>query len=140
MFLGTYDRKIDDKGRLVLPTSFRDKLGDRVVCTIGIESCVLVFPFDLWTLFIARFDSLSFSKEKSRNFKRIFFSMADEVSPDKAGRIALSSPLQDYASLSDDVSVIGVDDHIEIWNKAKWIDQRSSLIDSVGDIIEEVMD
>lgn len=66
--------------------------------------------------------------------------MADEVSPDKAGRIALSSPLQDYASLSDDVSVIGVDDHIEIWNKAKWIDQRSSLIDSVGDIIEEVMD
>lgn len=139
MFLGTYDRKIDDKGRLVLPTSFRDKLGLKVVCTIGIESCVLVFPFELWNLFISKFDSLSFSKEKSRNFKRIFFSMADEVSPDRSGRIALSSSLQEYASLSDDVSVIGVDDHIEIWNKAKWISQRTDLINSVGDIIEEVM-
>lgn len=139
MFLGTYDRKIDDKGRLVLPASFRDGLGLKSVCTIGIEPCVLVFPYDLWNLFTAKFDDLSFSKEKSRNFKRIFFSMADEAVPDRSGRIGLSLSLQKYASLSGDVSVIGVDDHIEIWDKAKWLAKRTDLINSVGEIIEEVM-
>ncbi|WP_338033051.1 division/cell wall cluster transcriptional repressor MraZ [Dethiosulfovibrio faecalis] len=139
MFMGNYDHKIDDKGRMILPSRFRHALGSPVVCTVGIERCMSVYPLDSWQTFVARFDELPFSKEKSRNFKRVLFSMADEIVPDKTGRILIAPSLRGYGGLEEDVSVIGVEDHIEIWDRVRWNDRRSTLLGDLGKMIEEVM-
>lgn len=140
MFLGSYDHKIDEKGRMILPSRFRRALGSPVICTVGIERCMAVYPVESWETFVARFDELPFSREKSRNFKRVLFSMADEITPDKTGRILISPSLRSYAGLDEDVSVIGVEDHIEIWDRNRWNDRRTTLLSGLGEMIEEVIE
>ncbi|PIE54947.1 MAG: cell division/cell wall cluster transcriptional repressor MraZ [Dethiosulfovibrio peptidovorans] len=140
MFLGSFDHKIDEKGRLILPSRFRRALGSPLICTVGMEQCMAIYPMENWEAFVSRFDALPFSKERARNFKRVLFSMADEVVPDKTGRIMISPGLRNYACLDGDVSVIGVEDHIEIWDSQRWVERRSALLDGLGSMIEEVME
>lgn len=117
MFLGADTHTLDPKGRVVLPRRFRDELADGCVVTKGQERQLLVFPPEEYQRQAAQVKGKEATRAW-RRYERQFFSSADAQTLDKAGRLLLRSELRDWASLEDgdEVKVLGVMDHIELWN------------------------
>ena len=120
MFMGEYQHTIDPKNRLIVPSKFREGLGQRFVITKGLDHCLFVYPIDEWKLLEGKLRSLPFTKADARAFVRFFFSGASECEIDKQGRILLPPNLRSHAQLDKDVMVIGVASRIEIWAKEVW--------------------
>jgi MraZ protein len=121
MFLGEYRHSLDEKGRLTLPSKFRDKLASGIVVTRGLDGCLFVFSAETWQAFTKILnEQLPFTQKSARDFSRFFFSGASDMIPDRQGRILLPSFLREYADLQSDVVVIGANTRIELWNPEKW--------------------
>ncbi len=138
MLIGSYEHRLESKGRLVLPARFREDLGDSLVASIGIEHCIAVYSLDRWSELFEKLKSLSYSKERSRAFLRLFLAMAHEISVDPTGRVLIPQPLRDHASLKNRVCVTGVGDHLEIWDYDLWEEYRSRALSDFPRIVEEV--
>ena len=136
MFMGEYNHSIDAKGRLIIPSKFRDTLGDEFVVTKGLEGCLFVFEKYDFETFMDKLNEKSDLEAKVRKIKRFFISGAQEMEPDKQGRMLVPSVLREYAGLEKEVVFAGVGGHIEIWDKAKWEDVTS--FDDINDIAEEL--
>lgn len=134
MFMGEYHHNIDEKGRLILPSKFRDALGDKFVVTRGLEKCLYVYSMADWNKIVEKLNTLPFTKKDARIFIRSFFSGATECEFDKQGRINITSPLVSYADLQKECIVIGANDRIEIWSKTGWDD----FFDTNSEILEEI--
>ena len=93
MFIGEYHHSIDDKGRLIIPSKFREELGNNFIITRGIENCLFVYSLDSWNEIVRKIESLPFTKKDARTFARFFLSGASEAEFDKQGRINITSPL-----------------------------------------------
>ena len=117
MFMGEYHHNIDEKGRLIMPSKFRYDLGENFIVTRGIDSCLFVYPKETWNKLTSKLNELSFTKKDVRSFQRFFLSAATLSEFDKQGRINIPTPLADYASLTKECVVIGLNDRIEIWSK-----------------------
>ena len=120
MFMGEYHHSVDPKGRLIVPSKFRDGLGQNFVITKGLDNCLFVYPMDEWLVIEKKLKNLPFTKADARAFVRFFFSGANECELDKQGRILLPSNLREYAQFDKDVVIIGVSSRIEIWSKEGW--------------------
>jgi MraZ protein len=120
VFLGTYNPRLDDKGRLFLPAKFRDELAGGVVLTRGQERCLFVFPRAAFTAKAEELQSASLTSKAARDYGRMFFSSASDEVPDKQGRITVPPPLRQYAGLERDCVVIGANTRLEIWDAAAW--------------------
>ena len=138
MFIGEYHHTIDDKGRIIIPAKFRDALGNNFIVTRGIENCLFVYSNEDWDKICNKLNSLPFTKKDARVFNRFFMSGATSVELDKQGRVNLTSPLIDYASLKKDCVVIGTGDRLEIWAKESWDNFFNSTKDSMSDIAENL--
>ena len=136
MFMGEYNHSIDAKGRLIIPSKFRDMLGDEFVVTKGLEGCLFVFEKYDFETFMDKLNEKSDLEAKVRKIKRFFISGAQEMEPDKQGRMLVPPVLREYAGLEKEVVFAGVGGHIEIWDKAKWEDITS--FDDINDIAEEL--
>ena len=136
MFMGEYNHSIDAKGRLIIPSKFRDTLGDEFVVTKGLEGCLFVFEKYDFETFMDKLNEKSDLEAKVRKIKRFFISGAQEMEPDKQGRKLVPPVLREYAGLEKEVVFAGVGGHIEIWDKAKWEDVTS--FDDINDIAEEL--
>ena len=136
MFMGEYNHSIDAKGRLIIPSKFRDTLGDEFVVTKGLEGCLFVFEKYDFETFMDKLNEKSDLEAKVRKIKRFFISGAQEMEPDKQGRMLVPPDLREYAGLEKEVVFAGVGGHIEIWDKAKWEDVTS--FDDINDIAEEL--
>lgn len=136
MFMGEYNHSIDAKGRLIIPSKFRDTLGDEFVVTKGLEGCLFVFEKYDFETFMDKLNEKSYLEAKVRKIKRFFISGAQEMEPDKQGRMLVPPVLREYAGLEKEVVFAGVGGHIEIWDKAKWEDVTS--FDDINDIAEEL--
>ena len=121
MFFGEYEHAIDDKSRLTLPARFRAALADGVVITKGLDGCVDVWPRETWNVkVVERIGNLDALLPDARQLQRHFFSAATEDVPDKQGRVHLPAPLVRHANLTKDVTLIGNNDHLEIWDRTAW--------------------
>jgi MraZ protein len=120
LFLGEYQHSVDDKGRVVMPARFRDRLSHGLVVTKGQERCLYVFPMDRWEEEVARINGLPRTNHRNRNYARSFFGSATDQQMDKQGRVQIPQPLRTYAALDKDVVVLGVADRVEIWDTAQW--------------------
>lgn len=140
MFMGEYQHTIDDKGRLIIPSKFRDDLGQTFVLTRGLDQCVFGYPMDEWKLLEQKLKALPFTKKDARAFSRFFFSGAAESQLDKQGRVNISVPLREYAHLDKDCVVIGVSSRIEIWSKSKWESYYEASESSFDEISESLLD
>ena len=124
MFYGEYEHTIDRKGRLIIPSRFREVLKerytDRLVATRGLDRCLFLFPEDEWRTQESRFRGLSFTKAEVRRFNRLFFSGAAELTFDRQGRVLIPPYLKDYAGIKRDVLVVGLSNRVEIWDKEEW--------------------
>lgn len=140
MFMGEYHHNIDEKGRLIMPSKFRNDLGETFVVTRGIDSCLFVYPMETWNNLTSKLNELSFTKKDVRSFQRFFLSGATICEFDKQGRINITSPLADYAKLNKECVVIGVNDRIEIWSKDNFDKFLDENIDNVSDIAERLFE
>ncbi len=123
MFRGSSNHTIDPKGRIIVPTRFREgvggKDGDGVVVT-RMDGCLLVFPFEQWRLLEEKIASLAETGDQMRRFRRVFIGSAHECVPDKQDRIVIPPTLRNYAGLERDIVMAGVGGHFEIWSRMNW--------------------
>ena len=143
ILLGTYAPKIDDKGRVALPAKFRAQLGGGFVMARGQERCVYVLPMVEFQRMTAQIQHTSMSNKSARDYLRVFLSGAVDEEPDKQGRIVVPPMLRDYASLGDEIVVIGVGTRAEIWNKSAWeaylADREQGYAGIADDVLPAVM-
>lgn len=130
MFIGEYQHTLDNKGRIIIPSKFRDALGDSFVITKGLDTCLFVYSMEEWNIIQDKLKALPLTNKDARAFVRFFFSGANEVSLDKQGRVLLPSNLREHSKLDKDTVVIGVATRIEIWSKDEWENYNSD--DSLG--------
>ena len=116
MFTGEYNHTIDQKGRMIIPNKFRNLLGDNFIITKGIDECLEIYDMNSWNNFSEKINSLPYSSKSAREFKRVFIGNAIELIPDKMGRVQLTPALRAIAGLKQDVTFLGVGDHIEVWD------------------------
>ena len=124
MFCGEYSHSLDSKKRMILPAKLRDELGENVVMTKNVDRCVSLYPAERWSAFTAKLDTLP--DIETRQVKRFLYAAAFETTVDGQGRILVAPNLCTYAGLDKNVKVIGVGDHIEIWDEARWAEENSS--------------
>lgn len=139
MLLGEFNHTIDEKGRLIIPARLRDDLGESFVICNGLEGCLFVYSMDEWNNFVAELETLPRMNKDARIFKRYFFGSASEGSFDKQGRVVVPPSLRKAANLEKDVVLVGVQDRVEIWDKALWED-RSMVSEEDLDAIAERME
>lgn len=120
MFMGEYNHTIDAKGRLIVPSKFRELLGDTFVVTKGLDGCLFVYDNEEWNAFEEKLKSLPITNKEARQFVRFFLAGAAEVEVDKQGRILVPNILREFAQISKDVVLIGVASRIEIWSKERF--------------------
>ena len=121
MLMGTYSHSLDAKGRLIIPARIREELGEGFVITRNLDQCLSVYPKAEWDKLIASMDALpKISSEPARRLRRIYFGNSSVPEIDKQGRILIPQDLRNYAGLTKDVTLVGVDDHAEIWDTEVW--------------------
>lgn len=140
MLLGEYKHNVDAKGRLIIPSKFREDLGERFIVTRGLDGCLFGYPMAEWTVLESKLKQLPLAKKESRAFTRFLYSAATECSLDKQGRINLPNPLINHASLEKTCYIIGVSDRIEIWSEEKWDAFSHDANESFEEIAEEMID
>ena len=120
--IGTYEPKLDEKGRFILPAKLREKLGGEVILTRGQERCIYVFTATAFENMHERLAAKSDQSKSARLYARLMYSAADDQQPDKQGRISVAAPLREYAGLERDLTVIGAGNRVEIWDRKAWND------------------
>jgi len=143
MFYGEYEHTIDKKGRLIVPSKFRESLKEydieKFYITRGLDKCLFIFTESEWKSQESKFKSVSFTKSEARKFNRLYFSGASDMEFDKQGRILIPRYLKDYAGIRRDVVIIGVSNRIEVWAKEAWQSYYNSSKESFEDIAEKLM-
>ena len=133
MFLNTYHHSLDNKGRLMIQSKYREEIGaSRLVVTKGVDRNLVVFTMEGFEHYVGSLKSLQGSPEKARRLKRFLASSAYDLKLDAQGRILLSEELRDYAQISREAVVTGNMDNFEIWNEEAWKQQDALLSDAEG--------
>jgi len=115
MFLGTYQHRLDDKGRVTLPSKFRGNLGGEVVITKGFDRCLLLFPMPRWEELAAKLDALPLGIRDARRLRRKIFGGAHLVAPDRMGRVLIPADLREHAGIDHEVVIVGLRTYVELW-------------------------
>ena len=136
MFMGEYNHTIDAKGRLIVPSKFREQLGNEFVITKGLDGCLFVYSNEEWENVQQSFREKSVASKDARKFMRFFFAGAATCEVDKQGRINIPNNLREYAGIEKDVVSVGVLSRVEIWSKDKWLE--NSDYDDMDEIAENM--
>ena len=138
MLLGEHDHSLDDKNRLTLPARFRASLGDGVVVTRGMDGCLYAYAADDWQRLAERIRGLDPLSRESRMMRRHFFAGAVSADLDRQGRMVLPASLLEAAGIEREVTVAGVYDHLEIWDRAKWRVHLHEVEGSAEDVAQRL--
>ncbi len=134
--MGEYNHTIDTKGRLIIPSKFREALGDEFVVTKGLDGCLFVYDNEEWQNFEGKLKTLPLTNKDARQFVRFFLAGAAAVEVDKQGRILLPSVLREFAGLEKEVVLVGVASRVEIWSKEKW--ESAAAYEDMEEIAEHM--
>lgn len=140
MFLGEYSHSIDVKNRLIVPSKFREELGDNFVVTKGLDGCLYIYPQNEWKEFAAKLEALPMGKSNIRRMVRFFLSSATLAEFDKQGRILIPASHREYAKLDKEVIFAGVGKKIEIWSKEKWNETATFSYEEMDEVAERMSD
>jgi MraZ protein len=138
--MGEYRHTVDEKGRLIIPSKFREALGPSFVITRGLDHCLFVYPMGEWEQLEQQLKALPFTKKDARAFTRFFFSGATVAELDKQGRVNVPNNLREFAKLEKECVVIGVSNRVEIWSKEAWSAYYEESEDSFNEIAEKLVD
>ena len=125
MFMGEYSHTIDAKGRMIIPSKFREELGEEFVLTKGLDGCLSIYPNSEWKAFEEKLKALPLNDKNARAFLRFFVASATMCELDKQGRILVPITLREFAGLEKDVVLTGNLTRIEVWSKEKWLENSN---------------
>lgn len=134
MFLGEHQHTLDAKGRVILPARFRDHFADGLVFAPSQERCIDVFPREVFQRRVEQLRSLPREDQRARGYLRVFLAGAHEEIPDAQGRVTVPPLLRDYAGLTKELSINGVDEKMEIWDRATWQAYRTAEADAFANL------
>ena len=135
MFMGEYNHTIDEKGRVIVPSKFRETLGDNFVVTQGLDGCLFVYSYEEWEIFVEGLKKLPGTKD-ARQLQRYFMAGAASCEVDKQGRILIPAKLRASAGLEKEVVFVGVLSKIEIWSRERW--EKNDCYDNMDEIAEHM--
>ena len=138
MFLGEFEYKIDEKGRVPIPPKFRRELKEGVILMPGVESCINIYTMVEWKKVAATLTTGSVAPSKLRKLNRAIFATAFRLDFDGQGRIALPIPLREYAGIEDEVVIAGANTYLELWNKEQWETEKAISQQEAWQIIESL--
>ncbi|ABW68599.1 division/cell wall cluster transcriptional repressor MraZ [Desulfosudis oleivorans] len=134
MFRGTSYHRIDPKGRIVIPSRFRDLIGaDGTAMITFFEGGLYAYTLEEWSKIEAKMVMLEKKGNQMRRFRRFFIGRASECQPDKQWRLLIPPELRQDAGLEEEIVLIGISDHFEIWSRAKWEEQKNLHEDDMND-------
>ncbi len=142
MFRGRYEHALDSKGRISIPSKFREvlnkKYDDRLVIT-NFDHCLLAFPYEEWNQLVEqKVGSFSILKKETSAFLRFFYSSAIDCNVDNHGRLLIPQTLRDYANLKKEVMLLGEGRFFEIIAKERWLEveqQAEEGFDQIRDTL-----
>lgn len=139
MLFGGFDHKIDKKGRVFIPSTFRDELGEAFIISRGIfgKRCLCVYSKEQWAVLVEKIGTLP--STKSSTVKRFLYDGAFEVEFDTQGRILVPPTLREYAGFDSEVHIIGMDTNLEIWDSDTWnSENEQTTLEDVSAVMEEL--
>ncbi|MFZ5799866.1 MAG: division/cell wall cluster transcriptional repressor MraZ [Candidatus Omnitrophota bacterium] len=144
MFYGEYAHTIDRKGRIILPAKFREvakaNFVEKFFITRGLDKCLFMFSEEEWRSQEQKFRALSFTKQESRKFNRVYFSGAVDIVIDSQGRFIVPQFLKDFAGIKREVVIIGVSNRIEIWSQEVWKQFYNESRNSFEELAEKMIE
>ena len=140
MFIGEYRHTIDTKKRVAIPARFRKDMGQRVVVTRGLDSCLFIYPIREWEVLAESLSKLPTGKSETRSFVCLMLAGALDLDVDALGRILLADYLRAYAGLGKKVVIAGVYNRLEVWDEDKWIEYKNKAEQSSEGIAEKLGD
>ncbi len=138
MFLGQFEHTLDEKGRVIIPSKYRDEIGEqKLVVTRGLDDNLVVYTEEGFRVFAEQWmEQLSAGKADYRRLRRFVATNAENCELDKQGRILISAKLREFAHLEKDVVISGNLNNFEIWNPARW--EEASDFGDDGAIAQEI--
>ena len=139
MLFGGFDHKIDKKGRVFIPSAFREELGENFIICRGIygKKCLCVYSNEEWNTLVKKIGTLP--SAKSSTVKRFLYDGAFNVEFDTQGRILVPPSLREYAEFDTEVHIIGMDTNLEIWDASIWKDENeANTLESISAVMEEL--
>ncbi len=139
-FMSEYNHTVDAKGRMIIPSKYREGLGEEFVVTRGIDDCLIAYALNEWQKVMDKLAEVRMTNRDAREFTRYLVGGATEVQTDTQGRILLPAFLREHAKLVKDVVLVGMGNHIEIWAKEKYqqvmeqtdINELAQKLDEIG--------
>ncbi len=137
-FTGSVEHALDDKGRLIVPARFRERLGTGFILTIAPpDSCLALYPEAAWAEFCSRLEAAPRKDDRYRRFVRQVFAHTEEVACDSQGRLLLPAPLRTYAGIDRDIISVGAFKRVEVWAKNRYAD-HSEPQGEIADFMAEL--
>jgi MraZ protein len=131
--------RLDDKGRVILPAKFRDDLADGLVLTKGQERCLYIWPVAEFSAITERLRQAPVTSKAARDYQRVLFAGASDENLDKQGRVTIPPALREYAGLTRECVVVGLNTRAEIWDATAWATYLESQEEAFSDLSEEVL-
>lgn len=139
MLLGEFHCSTDGEGRLTIPPEFRAELAHGATVTRGIDRCVVVYPAVEWQGLAEKIeDRLPLTSRQARAFSRLMFSGALACALDQEGQIHVPDQLREYANIENEVVVVGLFSHLEIWSPRQWQRTRAESVQDGAGLAEEL--
>lgn len=138
MFIGEYNHTMDEKGRFIIPSKFRDELDGEFVVTKGLDGCLFAYGKEEWAELAAKLRALPVSNKNARAFARYMLAGAAQVEIDKQGRALVPQALREFVKIEKEVVLIGVGNRFELWNKDNW--NEANLCAEDGELLAEKME
>ena len=131
--MGTFMHSLDSKGRLTVPSRFREGLADGGAITRGIDDCLEILPVAVWDARAERVSGLDEFRDEGRSARRALFANAIQLDIDRQGRVSIPAPLREMVGIAKEVAVVGAGEKIEIWCAEKWDQLQAGLPATIAD-------
>jgi MraZ protein len=139
MFRGSFEHSVDSKGRVSVPSKFREILAERydgrLVLAMDLDRCLTVYPLEEWERLEEKIKDLPSMQKEVKDFMRFFFSSATECELDKQGRILIPPALRERSGINKSVVLVGIINKIEIWDSGVWKARKSENGDKIGEAL-----
>ena len=130
MFFGSFAHTLDEKGRLMIPRKMREELGYKVYIMKGFDGSLSVYTEANYQKLVEEYNRLPFSQQRNRDYLRVQFATTFEMDVDKLGRVQVPTALLNKFNISRNVIVLGIGDHIEIWDAKKYEEYESGAMEN----------
>ena len=136
MFNGEHNHTVDPKGRLIIPSKFREELGEQFKMTRGLDGCLFLFPMSEWHSYEEKLKNLPLADKNARKFSRFFTAGATTCEIDKQGRVLVPGTLREFAKIEKEVIFAGMLNRIELWDKERY--EEFNSYDDMDEIAEQL--